>query len=221
MGGRTAISLPKIPSPAPNHKKPWSSWRTTEKNTKFYGAKSCRNYTYYCSLFNIRPVLSSRKALRLAARSLHQCCRAQCCRANNHALHSENMILCLQDTLVHGIAVGTATPKHPNIRYSQIYSGKSVIIAVGRTYNKAIADLLPAPTQEVNGLFVNNVHRCVSVTSRLLGQNRVPKGLKHVVVQGYVVVAKSFSCGQTLWQRGRGTHASVSSVPLQCMFGKQ
>ena len=44
------------------------------------------------------------------------------------------MNLCLQDTLVHGSAVGTATPKHPKIRYSQMQSGKSVIIAVGTTH---------------------------------------------------------------------------------------
>ena len=54
-----------------------------------------------------------------------------------------------------------------------------------------ITDLLPVPAQE-SGLFANNVHGCMSVTSKLLRQNRVPKGLKHVVVQGCVVVEENF-----------------------------
>ena len=61
----------------------------------------------------MRPVLSSSKALGLTARSLHECCRAQC----RHACvpRGENLDLCLQITLVHGGAVGTATPKQPKI----------------------------------------------------------------------------------------------------------
>ena len=39
---------------------------------------------------NVRPVLSSRKALGLAARSLHQGCRARCSHANNRAPRIRN-----------------------------------------------------------------------------------------------------------------------------------
>ena len=58
-------------------------------------------------------MLSSSTALGLNARSLHQCCRAQCSHTTSRAPRGENMDPYLQVTLVHGSAVGTATPKHP------------------------------------------------------------------------------------------------------------
>ena len=73
---------------------------------------------YAPSLFfflHIGPVLSGSKALGLTARSLHQCCRAQCSHAMNCMPRGENMDLLLQVTLVHGSAVGTVTPKQPKI----------------------------------------------------------------------------------------------------------
>ena len=66
----------------------------------------------------IRPVLSSSKALGLTARSLHQCCRAQCSHTMNHMPREENLDLWLD--LVHGSAVGTATPKQPKINLLHI-----------------------------------------------------------------------------------------------------
>ena len=67
----------------------------------------------------VRPVLSSSEAVWLTARSLHQCCRAQCGHAMNHEA-GENLDLCLQGTLMHGKAVGTATPKQPKIKLLHI-----------------------------------------------------------------------------------------------------
>ena len=43
----------------------------------------------------IRPVLSSSKALGLTARSLHECCGAQCSHARSRVPRGENMDLCL------------------------------------------------------------------------------------------------------------------------------
>ena len=42
----------------------------------------------------------------------------------SHVPHGENMDLCLQFTLVHGSALGTATPKEPKINLFHIYSKK-------------------------------------------------------------------------------------------------
>ena len=82
---------------------------------KKYKQKRCLSVLLY-----IRPGLSSRKALGLIARSLHQCCGAQCSHAMNCVPRGENMDLCLQVTLQHGSAAGAATPKHPKINL--IYS---------------------------------------------------------------------------------------------------
>ena len=46
---------------------------------------------------------------------LHKCCRAQCSHAMNRVPHGEDLDLCLQVTLVHGSAVGTARPKQAKI----------------------------------------------------------------------------------------------------------
>ena len=60
-----------------------------------------------------RPALSSGKALRLTARSLRQCCRQWYSHAIDCVPRRENMDLCLQVTLMHGSAAGTAMPKQP------------------------------------------------------------------------------------------------------------
>ena len=66
-------------------------------------------YVFFFSIC-IRPVLSSSKALGLTAQSLHQC----------SAGHGENLDLCLEVTLVHGSAMGTAMPKQPKINLLHI-----------------------------------------------------------------------------------------------------
>ena len=81
-------------------------------------------------LIYIRPVLSSSKALGLTARSLHQCCREQCSHAMNRVPRGENVGLCLQVILVHGSAVGTATPKQPKFNLLHIYSRKVDVTVV-------------------------------------------------------------------------------------------
>ena len=45
MGGRTASSIPKIPSPAPNHTKTLGFMDT--QNAEFRGSNSCRNRSAY------------------------------------------------------------------------------------------------------------------------------------------------------------------------------
>jgi len=64
------------------------------------------------------------------AQAPHQCCRAQCSHAMNHVPCGENLDLCLQVTLVHGSAVGTATPKQPNINLLHIKSKKVDVTVV-------------------------------------------------------------------------------------------
>ena len=95
----------------------------------------------YFSLY-IRPVLSSREAVGLTARSLHQCCRAQCRHTSNRVPREEKLDLCLQATLVHGSAVGTATLKQPKINPLHIQSRKLEM----RT------SLLPSPPLEISPL---------------------------------------------------------------------
>ena len=78
------------------------------------------------------------------------------------------MNLCLQDTLVHGSAVGTATPKHPKIRYSQMQSGKSVIIAVGITHQSFNQER--TSTQKFYCLWQNTSKRDENQSVRLRGR---------------------------------------------------
>ena len=66
------------------------------------------------------PVLSSREALGLAARSQHQCCRAQCSHAGSCVPRRENMDLCLRVSLVRGSAAGAAARKQPGINLLHI-----------------------------------------------------------------------------------------------------
>ena len=65
-------------------------------------------------------MLSSSKAPGLTARSLHQCCRAQCGHGMNRVPHGENMDLCLQATLTQHSAPGTATLEQPKINLACI-----------------------------------------------------------------------------------------------------
>jgi hypothetical protein len=48
----------------------------------------------------------------------------------NHVPCGENLDLCLQVTLVHGSAVGSATPKQPNINLLHIKSKKVDVTVV-------------------------------------------------------------------------------------------
>ena len=57
------------------------------------------------------------RAAWAATWSLHQCCRAQCCHTSNCVPRGEHMDLCLQDTLVHGSAAGTAGRSSASLRY--------------------------------------------------------------------------------------------------------
>ena len=73
-----------------------------------------------CWSFFYTSGLSSSTALGLTTRSLHQCCRAQWSHTMNCVSRAENLDLCLQVTLVHGSAVGTAPPKQPKINLLHI-----------------------------------------------------------------------------------------------------
>ena len=79
----------------------------------------------------IRPVPSSRKALRLTAWSLQQCCRASCSHAMNNCVpRGMNLDLCLQVTLVHGNALGTAAPNQSKINLLHTQSRKLDVTVV-------------------------------------------------------------------------------------------
>ena len=69
----------------------------------------------------IKPVLSSRKALGLAAWSLHQCCKEQCCHTNDPAPHRENMnmYLILWYMVLQWVLPRQSIPKSDICKYSQ------------------------------------------------------------------------------------------------------
>ena len=75
-------------------------------------------------------MLSSSKALGLTAQGLNQCCRAQCSHAMKCVPRGENLDLCLQVTLVHGRAVGTATPEQPKMNLLHVQSRKPDVTVV-------------------------------------------------------------------------------------------
>jgi hypothetical protein len=84
---------------------------------------------------SIGPVLSSGKALRLTARSLRQCGRAQCSHAMSGVPRRETVDLCLQVTLVHGTpppcastlkVINTAVTRAPMLRQARACARRAV-----------------------------------------------------------------------------------------------